>query len=205
MTRTPTNFKPGRHDPHFDFLVPWVYRLFHARRPRDLLHLVQVTPGMRILDVGGGTGRIAQHFPRHVTYVIVDPSRNMLRAAPRQAHWYRVQGRAETLPFAEGTFHRVLVVDALHHFQHQELGLREMWRVLAPGGWLVIEEPDVTHPLGRWLPLFERLLLMRSRFLTAEEMRRALPQARVYHQARKDLRLWLVLEKPHPSPTERRA
>ncbi len=185
-----------RHDPHFDFLVPWFYRLFHARRPEDLLRLARVEPGMKVLDVGGGTGRVAQHFPKDVLYVVVDPSRNMLRAAPRDAHWCRVQARAEELPFPADTFHRALIVDALHHFQNQEAGLRDIWRVLAPGGRLIIEEPDVTTPGGRWLPWMERLLLMRSRFLTAAEIRAALPQAKVHHHSHRDIRMWLVLEKP---------
>ncbi len=194
---TPRMKKRARlYDPHFDFLIPQLYRLMHGRRPEDLLRLAQVVPGMRVLDVGGGTGRIAQHLPAGAKAVVVDPSWNMLRAAPPNASWYRIQGLAEALPFPREFFHRVLIVDALHHFLDQARSLQEVWRVLAPGGRIIIEEPDITHPFGRWLPWLERLLLMRSHFLTADQIRERLPQARVVQVLRQGIRMWLVLEKP---------
>ncbi len=192
------------YDPHFDVLLPQMYRLLHGKRPEELLRRAQPLPGMRILDVGGGTGRILQHFPKDTLRVVVDPSWNMLRAAPAdQVDWDRVQGLAEHLPFPKGTFHRVLIVDALHHFLEVERGLAEVWRVLAPGGRIIIEEPDITHPLGRLLPWLERLLLMRSRFLTAEEIQTCFPQALHWTVERQGIRMWVIVEKPdetgHPS------
>ena len=188
--------RPRLYDPHFDFLLPQIYRLIHGRRPETLLKLAQVDPAMRVLDVGGGTGRIAQHLPPEATVVVVDPSWNMLRAAPSGAFWYRLRGLAEALPFPGNFFDRVLIVDALHHFLDQTRGLREAWRVLRPGGRIIIEEPDITHPVGRWLPWFERLLLMRSHFLTADQIHQRIPQARVVQVLRQGIRMWLVLEKP---------
>lgn len=185
-----------RHDPHFDVLLPWLYRWLHRRKPHRLLALAQAREDMHILDIGGGTGRVIRHFPKGATLVVVDPSRNMLRSTGVPTPWWlRLQGRAEALPFAPGSFHRVLIVDALHHFAYPEQGLQEAWRVLRPGGLLVIEEPDVEHPLGRWIPTVERLLGMRSRFFTVRELSALLPQARVVHVERQGIHVWLVLAK----------
>lgn len=190
--------RPTRtHDPHFDLFMPWVYRCFHRVRPKTLFPHLNLSPGMWILDLGGGTGRVVAHLPRSVHAVVVDPSMGMLRAAPKQrVFWHRVCGLAEHLPFPNEAFDWVLIVDALHHFQEQARALHEAWRVLRPGGRLVIEEPDIEHPLGRWVPFLERVLLMRSRFLTKTDILDLLPEARVTAFERHTAQFVLVLEKP---------
>jgi demethylmenaquinone methyltransferase/2-methoxy-6-polyprenyl-1,4-benzoquinol methylase len=72
----------------------------------------------------------------------------------------------ETLPFPDGTFDRVLIVDALHHFRNQEDAIRESLRVLKPGGRLAIEEPDIRQLIVRAVAFLEQLILMQSRFHT---------------------------------------
>ncbi len=192
--------RTSTHDFHFDILVPQVYRLLHRRPPRGLARLREgLQPGMRVLDVGGGTGRVVQHLPPEVMAVVVDPSPGMLKAAPREAHWHRVRGLAEHLPFPDAAFHRVVIVDALHHFANQERGLKEVWRVLRPGGRVIIEEPDVEHPVGRWVPWFERALLMRSRFLPWHRIRDLFPEARLVALDTHFGFFRLVLEKPTPA------
>jgi len=80
------------------------------------------------------------------------------------------QSHAETLPWAEASFERVLVVDALHHFRDQRAAVSELWRVLKPGGRLVLEEVDVTRLRGRLIALAEKLALMGSHFYTPQEI-----------------------------------
>jgi demethylmenaquinone methyltransferase/2-methoxy-6-polyprenyl-1,4-benzoquinol methylase len=73
---------------------------------------------------------------------------------------------SETLPFANGYFSRIIMVDALHHVINQQGTVDELWRVLAPGGVLVIEEPDVRVFGVKLIALAEKIALMRSHFLS---------------------------------------
>lgn len=88
----------------------------------------------------------------------------MLRQAQAKAAAAPVQARVERLPFPDAAFARVLVVDALYHFAAQPAAIRELLRVLAPGGRLVIEEPDIELPAVKLVALAERLAGMGSTF-----------------------------------------
>jgi demethylmenaquinone methyltransferase/2-methoxy-6-polyprenyl-1,4-benzoquinol methylase len=79
-------------------------------------------------------------------------------------------GWVKNCPFFEGAFERILMVDAFHHLGDARQCARELWRVLKPGGRLVIEEPDIDSFLVKWLALGEKLLLMRSHFWRAEKI-----------------------------------
>ncbi|NPA30573.1 MAG: class I SAM-dependent methyltransferase [Chloroflexi bacterium] len=190
---------PRGYDPHFDLVVPWVYghlaRRTHGARPQTLLRFAAVEAHHRVLDVGGGAGRTARHMEHARQVVVLDPSPFMLAEARKRPRLHPVQGFAERLPFPAATFDRVIIVDALHHMRGQEDALREAWRVLAPRGRLILEEPNPAHPVGRAIALGERLLGMPSRFQTPEALAAQFPQARV--QVEKDAwRAWVVVEKP---------
>ena len=64
------------------------------------------------------------------------------------------------------------MVDALHHVLDQQQTGNELWRVLTPGGRLVIVEPDIHKFSVKMLALGEKMLLMRSHFLSGEEIGR---------------------------------
>jgi ubiquinone/menaquinone biosynthesis C-methylase UbiE len=126
----------------------------------------------RIVEVGGGSGRVAQE----VGATVVDPAEGMLRRA-RGRGLETVQGVAESLPLADGSVDAVLIVDAFHHFPDHEGALREAARVLAPGGVLVISEFDRSMRRGRLLDVGERLVGFDSRFYTAAELQAAIDDA----------------------------
>jgi len=54
-----------------------------------------------------------------------------------------------TFAILDHSFDRVLMVDALHHVVNQAETICELYRVLKPGGRLVIEEPDLRNLLGQ--------------------------------------------------------
>jgi demethylmenaquinone methyltransferase/2-methoxy-6-polyprenyl-1,4-benzoquinol methylase len=66
------------------------------------------------------------------------------------------------------------MVDSFHHLNDQASCLEELWRVLEPGGRLVIEEPDISHPAVKLVAVVEKLLFMRSRFVPPRRIAGAL-------------------------------
>lgn len=156
---------------HFDLLAPIYDRVI--ARPEDL-PLREVLGGRgysRILDAGGGTGRVAEALSDLAEQLILfDASTAMLRQAEAKDCCQLVNGHTEHLPFLSGTFDGIIVVDAFHHLGDQGRSLQEMWRALAPGGRLVVEEPDIRHWAVKVVAAMEKLALMRSRFVVAERV-----------------------------------
>lgn len=150
---------------HFGLLAPIYDRLITPPDPERLKELLRLpAPGL-MLDAGGGTGRVSQQLQHLVgRLVISDESTAMLRQAQEKTLCCPVAAGAEQLPFGDGVFQRVLVVDALHHFADQQRAIAELARVLAPGGRLVIEEPDLHRLAVKFVALGEKLALMRSKF-----------------------------------------
>jgi ubiquinone/menaquinone biosynthesis C-methylase UbiE len=98
----------------------------------------------RVLEVGAADASHSTRFAaRGLVAVVVEPSTAMLgragqRAAEHGAPLRLVRGIGEHLPFADGAFDRVLCDSALDHFASPDQGVREMARVLARDGRLVI-------------------------------------------------------------------
>lgn len=182
---------------HFGLLAPHYDRFI---RPADVARLADLvglpTPG-RLLDVGGGTGRVAQALTGQAGCIIVaDESWKMLARTRDKPGLRPAASHAEWLPFPSGGFDRVVMVDAFHHLADQEQCLAELVRVCAPGGRVVVEEPDIARP-GVWaIAALERLALMRSRFRRGETIARLLEQLGAQTSVhRQDATVWIVAQK----------
>ncbi|BAZ47485.1 type 11 methyltransferase [Nostoc sp. NIES-4103] len=124
--------------PSYDWLFPSViYQANHKR----LLQYVDLPERANVLDIGCGTGRLlerlATQFP-DLRGTGLDLSPNMLQVARlSNRHHPRLiflEGKAESLPFAEGQFDAVFSsISFLHYLQPQQV-LSEVARVLVPGG-----------------------------------------------------------------------
>lgn len=104
----------------------------------------------RVLDVGAGAGHTAFAFAPHVGHVIAtDPTRAMLEEAVaiRRTRTILnvdlVLADAQELPFRDGWFDLVTCRRAAHHVPDLARGLREMRRVLRPGGVLLVDDRSV--------------------------------------------------------------
>jgi ubiquinone/menaquinone biosynthesis C-methylase UbiE len=156
---------------HFDWLAPLYDRVIQPPDHDKLRELLRLPIDGRLLDAGGGTGRIAAQLQGQTGQIVVaDGSLPMLAVALEKACCAVAGSHTEQLPFPDGTFQRVIVVDAYHHLADQAASLGEFWRVLAPGGRLVIEEPDI-HNFGvKLVALAEKLTFFRSHFVPAERI-----------------------------------
>lgn len=115
-------------------------------------------PGQRVLDVAGGTGDLARDLARRVGPTgqvwLTDINSAMLahgrdRLLDRGLDLPVAQCDAEHLPFPEGMFDLVTVAFGLRNMTHKDNALKEMCRVLKPGGrLLVLEFSRVWKPLA---------------------------------------------------------
>jgi demethylmenaquinone methyltransferase/2-methoxy-6-polyprenyl-1,4-benzoquinol methylase len=116
-------------------------------------------PGNRVLDVAGGTGDLSRLFAKKVgptgQVVLTDINAAMLaigrdRLLDEGLMTPAVQCDAEKLPFVSNHFDCVCVAFGLRNMTHKEIALGEMWRVLRPGGrLLVLEFSRVWKPLQK--------------------------------------------------------
>jgi len=112
---------------------------------RETMARLDLGPDDRVLDVGCGTGafldRLSQSHPP-AQLVGVDPVPAMLAIARRRlgATVELHEGWAESLPFAAGQFNVVVSCNAFHYIRDPLAAVREMVRVLRPGGQIVITD-----------------------------------------------------------------
>jgi demethylmenaquinone methyltransferase / 2-methoxy-6-polyprenyl-1,4-benzoquinol methylase len=113
-----------------------------------------VVPGDRVLDACCGTGDLALEAERRGGRVVgLDFSERMLERARKKSgtiEW--VQGDALALPFGDGAFDAATVGFGVRNLEDLEAGLRELCRVLRPGGRLAVLE--ITRPHGILRPFF---------------------------------------------------
>lgn len=154
----------------FSFYAPLYepfMRLVGVAPVAHILDAAALSASDEVLDLGGGTGRVARAAAKLSKRVVVlDPSRGMLKRVGAQPNVTAVMGRAQALPFVDASFDVVLCVEALHHIKDAEMALREVARVVRPGGRIVIHEFDVRGPWGFFVKWFEWLWVDRSRFFT---------------------------------------
>ncbi|MBN1436594.1 MAG: class I SAM-dependent methyltransferase [Sedimentisphaerales bacterium] len=117
---------------------------------------------VRLLDIGCGTGTMAgwcMTFGNEVGEVIgLDMSEGMIEKAREKAIGLDIADRAhfivgdsEHLPFPDGSFDVVTCLNSFHHYPHQQRAVREMRRVLAPGGKAIIIDGARDEPWGYFI------------------------------------------------------
>jgi len=150
---------------HFDWLAPFYDKFIGAHNIEYLKESLEMPGEGVLLDAGGGTGRVSARLrPFTEKVVVCDWSKPMLKEAQAKGGLLLLNGRVERLPFPADRFDRILVVDALHHFPDQQGAIRDLTRVLKPGGRLVIEEPDINLFATKMIAWLEKITLMGSHF-----------------------------------------
>lgn len=126
-----------------------------------------VTSDSKIMDLGCGRGGVVELLWRDVKLAAgLDPDASSI-AEHRAAGMPVIRGRGEDLPFADESFHLVVSIWVLEHLRSPQTVLREVRRVLRPGGHFVFLTPNLRNPLlafnrlGRALPRLQRRLVPR--------------------------------------------
>ncbi len=116
-----------------------------ATRTRAILAYLDMYlgPGTKdrlVLDVGSGAGNMAHHLAHYGTYLGVDVNPKPLRVA-RERGLPVFLGSAETLPYADASFDLVALLDTVEHIPDDRAVFAESYRVLKPGGKLLVTVP----------------------------------------------------------------
>ena len=166
------------------------YERIHGRRTGevagDLVKAAGIVAGQRVLDVGTGTGVVAEAArSAGATVAGVDASMQML-AVGREARPSLAVAAAEAidLPFRDGTFDAVTAGFVLSHFPRVETALFDLIRVLKPGGKLAVTSWGETEDEFQktWRELAESVA---GREMLDDAMRRAMPSEEKFRDRRR--------------------
>ena len=163
----------SRYDLMNDLMSAGLHRAWKAYT----VMVANVQPGQRVLDIAGGTGDLALAFAKKVgpkgQVVHTDINEAMLRTGRDRLLDAGVilptaVCDAEKLPFPDGHFDLVSVAFGLRNMTHKDAALREMARVLKPGGkLLVLEFSQVAKPLRKAYDVYSFSVLPRLGQLVA--------------------------------------
>jgi ubiquinone/menaquinone biosynthesis C-methylase UbiE len=138
----------------------------HKER-RELIRRLGLVPGSAVLEVATGTGSnlriLAEEVGERGLVFGLDLSLRMLNIACRKAHDLPqppqlLLGNAQSLPFCDGVFDAVLDGAGIKYYSDKERALREMLRVVKPGGKVLVTELGMPSETQR--PTFRQRMLL---------------------------------------------
>lgn len=137
------------------------FRAIYGRKRADVLRLAESVLGANaaaeVLDIGGGMGRVAVPLAQRYHVCLGDISPAMLDLArqaaveaklPEDALTTSVVDASQPLPFADARFDLIVCLDLLVHLPDPQAAVREMCRIVKPGGTLLI---DATNSVPVWI------------------------------------------------------
>ncbi len=147
MPRGPSVVRAGeyaaRGDYHRDLSPDWeYYPTYIAKLTAVRQWLDRLDAGTRVLDAGCGEGVLVDEYAGRLAIVGVDASYESARVQ---------RASVLDLPFADGAFDRALCLDVLEHltFDQQPVVIGELFRVVRPGGEVLVSVPNLAHLQSR--------------------------------------------------------
>jgi SAM-dependent methyltransferase len=124
-------------DPSWEYYPTYLAKLRFVRRYLDAL-----PAGTRVLDAGCGEGVLVDEYADRLSITGVDANYSSAQVT---------SASLTALPFGDGSFDRALCLDVLEHLPYldQPPALAELFRVLKPGGELLVSAPNLAHLQSR--------------------------------------------------------
>jgi SAM-dependent methyltransferase len=144
----------------------WYYRSLHGHFRRVLAQRLGSGPH-DLLDAGCGSGGLIRHLQERapawkITGIDLSPVAGRLARSRSQA--VVLEGSVTALPFADRSFDAIVSADVLYELDEPKAAMREFWRCLRPGGWVVVNVPAY-----RWLWSYHDVAVRsRRRFVRRE-------------------------------------
>ena len=143
MTGPPTGEYALRGDYHREPSPDWeFYPTYLAKLAYVRNYLSHLPAGTRVLDAGCGEGVLVEEFHGRLAIEGIDPN---------YASDHVTRGSLTDLPYAAAAFERATCLDVLEHltFEEQPRALAELFRVIRPGGELLVSVPNLAHLQSR--------------------------------------------------------
>lgn len=143
MTGPPTGEYALRGDYHREPSPDWeFYPTYLAKLAFVRNYLTHLPHGTRVLDAGCGEGVLVEEFRDRLAIEGIDPN---------YASDHVTRGSLTALPYGNATFDRATCLDVLEHltFEEQPRAIAELFRVIRPGGELLVSVPNLAHLQSR--------------------------------------------------------
>lgn len=156
----------------FELVAPIYDNFIQPSVDEQFVNLIRNKRSERMLEVGAGTGGTAQLIRNHCKKLwLLEPAKGMLLNGKKKnldATW--IHGFVEQMPFPEENFDVVYTIDSMHHWFDHTKGFQEIYRVIKPGGSLILIDFDPLKKKGHYIKNMEKVLWMKSRFFSPREL-----------------------------------
>ncbi len=132
-----------------------IYKICKKDYP-DVLAELEKEPFTDLLDCGCGTAPMLtllhEKYPdKHYTGIDLTPKMIEVAKAKKMKNVELIVGDCENLPFAENAFDVVICCQSFHHYPNVQEFFNSVYRVLRPGGRLILRDMTMKSPVKRWI------------------------------------------------------
>ncbi|MBN2518492.1 MAG: methyltransferase domain-containing protein [Candidatus Altiarchaeota archaeon] len=144
----------------YQFLITLRHGKWYEERLDKAIEYLDLSPGVRVLEVGCGAGKFSKRLlGRGVKLKGIDINENFICELQRRYEGSFEMGDALNLKYPGNTFDRAVMFDIMHHLGDYEKAVRELVRVLRPGGYAIIWEGSETFGEDKIPPKFSKTLM----------------------------------------------
>lgn len=148
-------------------------KIFNLDKNQEILKILKDVNNLDILDIGGGTGTLANSLINLGAKVtILEPEVKMTNIAKRKNNKVMIiNGYSTNIELESNSFDLIIMRDSFHHIEDKIGTLNECKRLLKNKGKILIYEFDRTHIITKLIYIFERCCFEKVKMLSKDEMK----------------------------------